>query len=67
MTNETKIYKTPSYSRRATKNYKDKHDSLQLTAEKGTKNRIKALGLTNKDLLQVIYKYLEDKEARDNE
>ena len=56
---EVKVLKTPDYTRRAVKNYRDKHDFLNITLDKGEIEQFKSVGMdvsTIRDLIRDEYK-----------
>lgn len=55
--------KTASYTKKAIDDYRKKHDFLNLTLEKGVKDRLAIVGLKNSDIIQLILKELEKREA----
>lgn len=59
--------KTPSYVRRAKNNYNAKFDLIQARLPKGTKDRIKNLGIgQNEFACESILKHLEELENEQN-
>lgn len=59
-------HKTPEYTRRASKNYQDKHSRLNITFEKGEPDLFREVGLdtaTIRELIRAEYqKRLAEKE-----
>lgn len=54
--------KTKSYTKKAVDNYRTKHDFLNLTLDLGIKDRLKAVNLDNKSIVELIIKELEKRE-----
>lgn len=66
MKREEKNGKTPEYTRKAIKTYQSKHDNINISMEKGTKDRIREKYgqdvSINKYICGLIYNDLEDKQ-----
>ena len=54
--------KTKIYTKKAVDNYRNKHDFLNLTLDLGVKDRLKAVDLDNKTIVNMIIKELEKRE-----
>lgn len=57
-----KKLKTPEYTRRASENYRKKHELLQVSFEKGEKESFKDVGMDNpaiRDLMRAIRDYVK--------
>ena len=54
--------KTPEYVKKSVNKYRDKHDIIQLTLEKGLKDRLKAAGISTADIRELIMNELEKRE-----
>lgn len=46
--------KTASYTLRANDNYRAKHDFLNITLDKGEKEKLLAVGMDNKEIVRLI-------------
>ena len=55
--------KTPDYTRKAIENYRSKFDLQQLRLDKGLKARAAAVGLSPKDMSDLIRREVERREA----
>jgi len=58
--------KTPDYTLKAIKNYKEKFDIQYLRLEKGLKARAQAVGLRPSDMALLIKEEVEKREAVKN-
>ena len=54
MDEKEKDYKTPEYTRRAQANYLAKKDKLQITLEKGEREKLAQVGLDNDGIRELI-------------
>lgn len=59
--------KTASYTKKAVDDYRKKHDFLNITLDKGVKDRLGAVGLKNSDIVILIMNELEKREAEKRE
>lgn len=55
--------KTPDYTRRAIRKYRDKHDIVQMQLPKGTRDRALAVGMAPKDMAALVLEEIERREA----
>lgn len=55
--------KTASYTKKAIDDYRKQHDFLNLTLDKGVKDRLAAVGLNNKDIVKLILTELDKRET----
>lgn len=55
--------KTASYTKKAIDDYRKKHDFLNITLEKGVKDRLAIVGIKNSDIVLLIMNELEKREA----
>jgi len=54
--------KTAVYTKKAIDDYRKKHDFINLTVDKGLKERLAAVGISNKDIINMIMLELEKRE-----
>ena len=57
-------YKTPSYTRRANKNYRDKHDYMNITFDKGEPDLFRSVGLTAAVIRDMVRAEFERRNAQ---
>ena len=56
--------KTASYTKKAIDDYRQKHDFLNITLDKGVKDRLQAVGLKNPEIVVLIMNELEKREKQ---
>lgn len=54
--------KTPDYTRRAIRKYRDKHDIVQMQLPKGTRDRAAAVGMAPKDMAALVLEEIDRRE-----
>lgn len=54
--------KTPDYIKKATANYRAKFDQYLLNMPLGTRDRVRAAGITNPELVAGLLEYIERRE-----
>lgn len=54
--------KTAAYTKKAIDDYRKKHDFINLTVDKGLKERLAAVGIKNSDIINLIMLELEKRE-----
>jgi len=59
--------KTATYTKKAIDDYRKKHDFINLTVDKGLKERLTAVGLKNSDIIKLIMIELEKRETTPGE
>ena len=67
MNEGSNMAKTATYTKKAIDDYRKKHDFINLTVDKGLKERLAAVGLKNSDIIKLIMIELEKRETTPGE